>query len=65
MSDIVDQNAADRAACGLGNAEYLDAGLRRPRWCHIDRQAVHDRPAAVEDDEVEREAREFGRSPGW
>src|SRR4029077_21250382 len=58
---IVDENAADAAARGFLDVEHLDAGLLRPQRSYIDRQPVHDRPAAVEDDKVECEAREFGR----
>src|SRR5215472_18067351 len=62
MNDVVDENAADRAACRLRDVEHLDAGFRRPDGGHIDRQPAHDRPTAIKDHEVEREARIIGRS---
>src|SRR6516165_7347354 len=61
MNDIVYENAADRAAGGFRNVEYLDGGLRRPQGCEVDGQSAHDRTAAVKDNKVEREARKFGR----
>ena len=62
MNDIVDEIAADCTARGFCNVEHLEHGFRRPDRCYVDRQPMHDRPAAVKNDEVEPEARELGKS---